>query len=136
MRKFLLSASLIAVMISSAAVAQTGPADAPATGVQRAPRSSQNPVDAADPNAIPGDTGASDIVITAERRSTSLQRTGVAATVLTGEDLVRKSINTVEQLQFATPSLTVNNSGQSNSFNIRGIGKTEITSSVGVGVVT
>lgn len=136
MRMFLLSASVIAVVISSAAYAQVGPADAPATSAQTTPRSSQNPVDAADPNAVPGDTGAADIVITAERRSTSLQRTGVAASVLTGEDLIRKSVNTVEQLQFSTPSLTVNTSGQANSFNIRGIGKSEISSSVGVGVVT
>ncbi|KQM54452.1 hypothetical protein ASE69_18300 [Sphingomonas sp. Leaf208] len=136
MRMFLLSASVIAVVTSSAAYAQVGPADAPATSAQTTPRSSQNPVDAADPNAVPGDTGAADIVITAERRSTSLQRTGVAASVLTGEDLIRKSVNTVEQLQFSTPSLTVNTSGQANSFNIRGIGKSEISSSVGVGVVT
>ncbi|MEG3124117.1 TonB-dependent receptor [Sphingomonas sp. GB1N7] len=86
--------------------------------------------------ATGSDDRSQEIVVTAERRSTSLQRSGVAASVLTGEDLVRKSINTVEQLQFATPSLTVNTSGQANSFNIRGIGKTEITSSVGVGVVT
>ena len=136
MRMFLLSASVIAVVTSSAAYAQVGPADAPAMSAQTTPRSSQNPVDAADPNAVPGDTAAADIVITAERRSTSLQRTGVAASVLTGEDLIRKSVNTVEQLQFSTPSLTVNTSGQANSFNIRGIGKSEISSSVGVGVVT
>jgi iron complex outermembrane receptor protein len=135
MRTFLLSASVIAVMSSGVASAQVGPADAPATAVQKIPQSSQNPVDATDPNAVPGDTGT-DIVITAERRSTSLQRTGVAASVLTGEDLIRKSVNTVEQLQFSTPSLTVNTSGQANSFNIRGIGKSEISSSVGVGVVT
>lgn len=122
MRKFLLSASVVAVMSASAAHAQQAPDSA---GSQ-----TTDPVAAAD---------ASDdveIVVTAERRSTSLQRTSVAASVLTGEDLTRKSINTVEQLQFATPSLTVNTSGQSNSFNIRGIGKTEITSSIGVGVVT
>ncbi|MDF7776118.1 TonB-dependent receptor [Sphingomonas sp. AOB5] len=87
---------------------------------------------------VQSDDGATndEIVVTAERRSTSLQRTGVAATVLTGEDLVRKSVNGVEQLQFATPSLTVNTTGQGNAFNIRGIGKTEQTSAIGVGVVT
>ncbi|MCU6454074.1 TonB-dependent receptor plug domain-containing protein [Sphingomonas sp. A2-49] len=137
MRMFLLSASVIAVMTSGATYAQVGPAESPATASQKTPQASQNPVDAADPNSIPGDTDTgTDIVVTAERRSTSLQRTGVAASVLTGEDLIRKSVNTVEQLQFSTPSLTVNTSGQANSFNIRGIGKSEISSSVGVGVVT
>ncbi len=108
----LLSASLVAIMSAGAAHAQSAP-------VQPG---------AAEP--------ADDIVVTAERRSTSLQRTPVAASVLTGDDLGRKGVLGVEQLQFATPSVTVNTSGQSNSFNIRGIGKTEITSSIGVGVVT
>lgn len=133
MRKFLLSASVIAVMTSGTAWAQEAPATpAAATAAAADQSTTQSPVDAALPDPAQGD----DIVITAERRSTSLQRTGVAASVLTGEDLVRKSVNTVEQLQFSTPSLTVNTSGQANSFNIRGIGKSEITSSVGVGVVT
>jgi len=116
---FLLSASLVALLGASAAQAQTAPATT------------------ADPTAAAATTTEQgDVVVTAERRSTGLQRTAVAASVLTGEDLTRKSILSVEQLQFATPSLTINTSGQSNSFNIRGIGKTEITSSIGVGVVT
>ena len=115
---FWLSVSVAALM-STAVHAQTAPTTDPAAAAQP------------DNDAQDGD-----IVITAERRSTSLQRTGVAASVLTGEDLIKKSVNTVEGLQFATPSLTVNTSGQANSFNIRGIGKSEITSSVGVGVVT
>ncbi|MDO9362394.1 MAG: TonB-dependent receptor, partial [Sphingopyxis sp.] len=59
-----------------------------------------DPATAARPAEAPAATD--EIVVTAERRSTSLQRTGVAATVLSGDDLVRKSINTVEQLQFAS----------------------------------
>ncbi|MEN2790977.1 TonB-dependent receptor [Sphingomonas oligophenolica] len=86
--------------------------------------------------ASQSDDQAAEVVVTAERRATSLQRTSVAATVLTAQDLVKKSVNSVEQLQFSTPSLTVNTSGQANSFNIRGIGKAEISSSVGVGVIT
>src|SRR6201986_3331449 len=115
--------------VSAAALLSSGVAHAPTAP---APQTTPDPAVAADDPAPAKD----DIVITAERRSTSLQRTGVAASVLTGDDLVRKSVNTVEGLQFATPSLTVNTSGQANSFNIRGIGKSEITSSVGVGVVT
>ncbi len=120
---FWLSASVAALICAGTAHAQSAP--------------TTDPAKAADASASTSDGAAKDdIVITAERRSTSLQRTSVAASVLTGEDLIRKSVNGVEGLQFATPSLTVNTSGQSNSFNIRGIGKTEITSSIGVGVVT
>ena len=87
--------------------------------------------------AAPADASAEgEVVVTAERRTTNLQQSGIAATVLSGADLTRKGVNSVEQLQFASPSLTVNTAGQGNAFNIRGIGKTEQTSAIGVGVVT
>lgn len=115
MRKLLLSVSAAALLGPMPVFAQTTTA----------------PVDEA-AATLSGD----EIVVTAERRTTSLQRSSVAATVLTGEDLVRKSVNSVEGLQFASPSLTVNTTGQGNAFNIRGIGKTEQTSAIGVGVIT
>lgn len=77
-----------------------------------------------------------EVVVTAERRTSNLQTTAVAASVLSGEQLQDKGVTNVETLQFSVPSLTVQNSGQGNSFNIRGIGKTENNSSVGVGVIT
>lgn len=77
-----------------------------------------------------------EVVVTAERRTSNLQTTAVAATVLSGEELQNKGVTNIESLQFSAPSLTVQNSGQGNSFNIRGIGKTENSSSVGVGVIT
>lgn len=114
MRKLLLSVSAVALLGPASALAQGAPAPIDETA-----------------NADDGE-----IVVTAERRNVSLQRTSVAATVLTGEDLVRKSVNSVEGLQFASPSLTVNTTGQGNAFNIRGIGKTEQNSAIGVGVIT
>lgn len=117
----LASISAVALLCSNTAFAQT---------VEK----TTDPAAAAQPTGLPATSD--DIVVTAERRSTSLQRTGVAATVLSGEDLVRKSINSVEQLQFASPSLTVNTTGQGNNFNIRGIGKGEPGSAISVGVVT
>lgn len=122
----LLAVSSIAILSATGAQAQT------ANAAQSADQETTDPTDAAEPQ----DGESSVIVVTAERRSTNLQRTSVAATVLTGEDLVRKSVNNVEQLQFATPSLTVNTTGQGNQFNIRGIGKGEPGSALGVGVVT
>ncbi|CAN5200041.1 TonB-dependent receptor [soil metagenome] len=81
-------------------------------------------------------TTLGDVVVTAERRTTNLQTTAVAASVLSGEELQNKGVSNIETLQFSVPSVTVQNSGQGNSFNIRGIGKTENNSSVGVGVIT
>jgi iron complex outermembrane recepter protein len=84
--------------------------------------------ESADPSAA-ADPGASykleAIVVTAERRSTDLQTTAIAATVLSGEDLTKLNINTVDTLAFHTPSLTVQSSGTSALINIRGIGKSD-----------
>ncbi|MDQ8028912.1 MAG: TonB-dependent receptor plug domain-containing protein, partial [Brevundimonas sp.] len=77
-----------------------------------------------------------EVVVTAERRTTNLQETPIAASVLTGEQLQNKGVINIETLQFSMPSVTVQNSGQGNSFNVRGIGKTENSSSIGVGVIT
>ncbi|KQY91327.1 TonB-dependent receptor [Brevundimonas sp. Root1423] len=82
------------------------------------------------------DTTLDDVVVTAERRTTNLQETAVAATVLSGEDLENKGVTSLEQLQFVAPSTTVQNFGQGNFFNVRGIGKSEPTTAIGVGVTT
>src|SRR5262245_10942394 len=76
------------------------------------------------------------VVVTAERRATDVQKTSIAVTVLTAEDLKQKSVNVVDQLQFTTPSLTIDNFGQGNDFNIRGIGKGESNIQTPSGVVT
>ncbi|GAA0649993.1 TonB-dependent receptor [Brevundimonas lenta] len=81
-------------------------------------------------------TTLGEVVVTAERRTTNLQETPIAASVFSGEQLQNKGVTNIETLQFAMPSVTVQNSGQGNSFNIRGIGKTENSSSIGVGVIT
>lgn len=77
-----------------------------------------------------------DVVVTAERRTSNLQTTAVAATVLSGQDLQNKGVTSLDQLQFAAPAVTVQNFGQGNFFNVRGIGKSEATTAVGVGVIT
>jgi iron complex outermembrane receptor protein len=94
--------------------------------------------EAAQPATVSGEqsTTLGEVVVTAERRTTNLQTTPIAAAVLSGQELQSKGVATIDQLQFAMPSVTVQNSGQGNSFNVRGIGKTENNSSVGVGVIT
>ena len=77
-----------------------------------------------------------EVVVTAERRSESLQRTPIAATVLTGDDLANAGVTAVDQLQFVSPGATVNNFGQGIDFNIRGIGKAEHNTQTTTGVIT
>jgi len=81
-------------------------------------------------------TTVKEVVITAERRTTNLQKTPIAATVLTGADLIKKGVFTIDQVQFVSPSVTVNNFGQGNDVDIRGIGKGEHNSQTTTGVIT
>jgi len=89
------------------------------------------------PTASTGSATATvtEVVVTAERRTTNLQKTAIAATVLTQTDLTKGGVITIDQLQFVTPSLTVNNFGQGNNVDIRGIGKGEHNSRTDTGVV-
>jgi iron complex outermembrane receptor protein len=77
-----------------------------------------------------------EIIVTAERRRTDLQKTPIAATVMTGDDVANAGVTVVDQLQFISPSATVNNFGQGIDFNIRGIGKAEHNSQTTTGVIT
>jgi iron complex outermembrane recepter protein len=113
-----LSASVLALGWSGAAAAQVGSG---ATGSSGS-KASGNQV--------------SEVVVTADRRTTNLQTTAIAATVLSQEDLQRQGVTTVDQLQFVSPSLTVNNFGQGNNIDIRGIGKGEHNSQTTTGVIT
>jgi iron complex outermembrane receptor protein len=73
---------------------------------------------AAEAGAIGGD----EIIVTAQRRDTSLQKTPVAVSVLSGESLSERAITTESDLQMTTPGLTVRASQNSNQLNyaIRG----------------
>ena len=83
-----------------------------------------------------GSSDIAEVVVTAERRHTDLQTTPISATVISGGDLANLGVTMVDALQFATPGAVVNNFGQGNDFNIRGVGKGEHNSQTTVGVVT
>ena len=118
---FLLSASVLTFSWCGMASAQ----DAAPSGGQAAATADDD-----------SDSRAGDIIVTAERRSENLMRTDIAASVLDGSDLAKKGVVTVDQLQFAMPSVTVNNFGQGLEFNVRGIGKAEHNTQTTTGVIT
>jgi len=118
-RALWLGASALTLVWCGSAAAQSAPADQPSTA------------------SVSEDTKTvKEVVITSERRVTSLQKTAIAATVLTGNDLIKDGVFTVDQLQFVSPSLVVDNFGQGNDIDIRGIGKGEHNTQTGTGVVT
>src|SRR3546814_1639328 len=88
------------------------------------------------------DLGVGDIVVTARRRSETLQNTPVAVTAITGAALERKGGTNIAAVAQSVPSLTFNttagNSGASNAavVFIRGIGQDDFfpTSDPGVGI--
>lgn len=114
----LLSASVLTLGWCGAAAAQTAPAPPPQVEAE-------------------GDAATvGELIITAERRNENMMTTPISGTVMSGGDLEKKGITTVDQLQFAVPGAVVNNFGQGIDFNIRGIGKAEHNSQTLTGVVT
>ena len=122
-RALWLSASALAFAHCSAATAQT--ASPPVTDTGSADAAAQDTGE---------DTGTA-IIVTAQRRNENLATTAVAASVLSGESLANKGVVNVDALQFATPSVVVNNFGQGNDFNVRGIGKAEHNTQTTTGVI-
>lgn len=72
--------------------------------------------------AAPQNTGLADIVVTAERREQSLQQVPISATVLNAEDLQRKGVGNLADIQQVAPSIAINTVNRSTFVNIRGVG--------------
>ena len=74
------------------------------------------------PPEAPSDGGLADIVVTTERREQSLQSVAISATVLTGEELQRKGVTNLNDIQQVAPSIAINTFNRSTFINIRGVG--------------
>src|ERR1700676_1032287 len=92
--------------------------------------------DADTDQAVATATTVTPLTITAERRTINLQTAPVAASVIPGSQLQNEGIESLDDLQFHTPSLTVADFGQGNLFNIRGVGKDLTNVQTPSGVVT
>lgn len=69
------------------------------------------------------DTGISDIIVTAQRRSEPLQRAAVAVDVVSSEALLQAGVSKATDLAALVPSLQISSAGGSTtSFYIRGVG--------------
>jgi iron complex outermembrane receptor protein len=66
--------------------------------------------------------GLSEIVVTAERREQSLQDVPIAATVLSGEELQKRGVTNLNDIQQVAPSIAINTFNRSTFINIRGVG--------------
>jgi iron complex outermembrane receptor protein len=68
------------------------------------------------------DGALEEIVVTAERRTQSLQDVPISATVLNAADLSRKGVNNLADIQQVAPSIAINTFNRSTFINIRGVG--------------
>lgn len=77
-------------------------------------------------------TGPGDIVVTARRRAESAQDVPVAVTVISGEEIARRDLTSLERIAAATPQLVIgrNVSGSGAQLTLRGIGSNSL--SIGV----
>lgn len=70
-----------------------------------------------------GQRGASaEIVVTAEKRSSTVMRTNIAVSAMSDADLKQHEIRGVKELQNFVPGLSVTDAGLESQINIRGIG--------------
>src|SRR5882762_530106 len=76
-----------------------------------------------------------EVVVTAARRTESLQTSAISASVLTGAAIEKKGVVNLYALQYAAPAVTISGFGSANVFNIRGIGRSQVDIDVPSGVV-
>ena len=76
-----------------------------------------------------------EVIVTAQRRETNLQRTALAATVLSGQELKAKGVTDLVDVQYVAPSVNISDFGSANVFNIRGIGRSKVDIEIPSGVV-
>ncbi|MGE3595810.1 MAG: TonB-dependent receptor [Dehalococcoidia bacterium] len=63
-----------------------------------------------------------EIIVTAEKRDANLQKTGIAITAMSGEDLQRVGVNNLRAAQFMAPGLKIGETQSKTFINMRGVG--------------
>ena len=122
MKLVLFTTTAFAAMAPSMAFAQAAPAPlatepAPSSAVADPEVSPET-----DAAAAPEDQGLGEIVITAQRRSESLQRAGVAVSAVQGADLINAGVTQPAELTKLVPALTIQPSSTGNLIFLRGVG--------------
>lgn len=124
LRFMLVSTTALTVGISSAAIAQ----DAPAPAAVPTPTAA-DPAPVAPAASAPGNAGVGEIVVTAERRSTSLQKTPVSIQTYSGADLTKRGVNNITDLAATDSSVNIGYSSGMPIIAVRGISSSNATES-------
>jgi iron complex outermembrane recepter protein len=72
--------------------------------------------------AASGETALEEVIVTATKRSTSLQDTPISITAVTGQDLLDSGMASVSAVAYETPGVSVNNQGPGQTeYEMRGV---------------
>ena len=93
-----------------------------AQAIQASAQAKMVPDPAAQANNQAG--GVADIVVTAERHSSTIQKTPIAITAVTGDEVRERQLNSIGDILAQTPAVVVQNSTKGEAIFIRGIGST------------
>lgn len=115
-------ATLCAVGLSTTAAAAQPAAHDPIGQGASGATPEASPAAAPQPERVA--TGIADIVVTAEKRTTTVQRAPAAITVVTGSQLVARGIYNIQQAATLAPALKLGGEGTSTQAFIRGVGTT------------
>jgi len=124
-----LSTALIAVAFAAPSLAQTASvADSGTSQAANADSASAGDVSGAAPqSAAPGaaapntSDGVADIIVTAERRDSSVQRTAMNITAVSGDTLTAKGITNANDLGAAVPGLGMTTASPNNTIGLYGL---------------
>ena len=75
-----------------------------------------------------------EIVVTAERRETEVQRTPISVSVVGGEELAERQTTTIQDLESLVPGLSYTQNGFTSNINLRGLGNTTTSPNITTGV--
>src|SRR5579859_7633052 len=78
----------------------------------------------ADPPAdTPAEGGLQEVVVTAEKRASTVQETAISMTAISGDDLLRHGTQSIEQLVGNVPGISMRTAGPGQSeYEMRGLG--------------
>jgi iron complex outermembrane receptor protein len=122
-RKLRIASQLLAGTALAFAAQPAAAQEAPASGANA---QLEGP---AGPAASRPESGLTDIVVTARRRTESAQDVPVAVTVISGEEIARRDLTSLERIAAATPQLVIgrNVSGSGAQLTLRGVGSNSLS---------
>lgn len=125
----LIGVSLIAFTVGTAQAQEQGSAPPAEARAPTTPPDRSQSVDQTAPSAPLDERGLADIIVTATKVETTLQKTPQAIQTINGNVLTRQGVSSAQQLNKLVGGLQIESNGSSTSIFIRGVGSRVLTPS-------